>query len=173
MRYIFSASLLAIVMIVGQGCNNTSNTREAYIQPMPEPAPIEPVSVGIGALKYKKSCERGFARVEYVFEEDRGIDPLSFVFQHSIDGDSYDIDDGSSHSNGALVTVKDNVFIPANDTRHGIAHKVSVTYLHNGAYIVDDFSFIQPHCLVIIDDNDTVDINKTVKRDPQCSSCLY
>ncbi len=168
MRYIFSASVLAIVMILGQGCNNTRN---AYIQPAVE-TEMEPVSIGIGALKYKNSCDNGFARVEYVFEEDRGIDPLSFVFQHSIDGDSFDIDDGSSNSNGSLVTVRDNVFIPENDTFHIKVHTVSVTYLNDGVYVLDEFSFLQKTCEnADVNVTKDTDENVTVYGSPRCSTC--
>lgn len=162
MRFIVSVSVLAIVMLWNQGCNSSSNTRtsyarDAYIQPV-----VDPVSVGVGSMKYTKTCDRSFARVEYVFQEDMGIDPLSFVFQHSVDGQSFDVDDGSSNSNGSLVRVKDAVLIKANDTEHGIAHKIGVTYLNDGVYVLDEFTFVQPACADEPDETEIVDENVTV-----------
>ena len=162
--------VLAIFLLVG--CNTNSNTSSKsepiYVQPVPPEEPIErpdepdkTPGVGTGSLSYNPSCESGFATVTYIYRADADIDSNSFVIIHSRDGKNVGSIVASAYSNGSIERMEEEIYIQANDTDKQIAHKIDVSFVAEGVSKVQSFSFIQPPCEVV-EDNNTATITTSI-----------
>jgi PBP1b-binding outer membrane lipoprotein LpoB len=165
MNQFLAAALVAGAMFLG-GCNNDNGSHHNYT-PQPQPQPIQPVQpiqptpiqpapapeqgipdVGTGSVNYQPSCNSGFAVVTYIFRTSSTIDTNSFIITHNVDGQTQDIITGSVNTNGAISTMKEQVYISANTTDLQKAHQVRVDFVSDNVNQVNSFSFIQPSCAV-------------------------
>jgi hypothetical protein len=154
--------------LIFAGCNSSNGGGNSYNPtpqpPAPQPAPQPPApqpippapapepgtpDVGTGSVNYQPSCNSGFAVVTYIFRRDSTIDTNSFIITHSVDGQTQDIVTGSVNTNGAVSTMRENVYISANTTEFQKAHQIRVDFISSNVNQVNSFSFIQPTCDVV------------------------
>ncbi len=174
MKKIILVMIFAFAFI---GCNSGGNSsRDATATPVEPDLPVyvppvyvPPVvpddnipDVGTGSVKYTPSCTSGFATVTYVFQSDSSIDPNSFIIVHLVNGVSEAISQGSVNGNGSISTMRENIFVQRNTTDVQIAHQVQVKFITDGVSQVDNFSFLQPSCNIVVVPVDPPDLTDPV-----------